>query len=123
MKEFHGSPAEDPDFPFIYTVSHGAVHRMSERNLERIVKKYADITRQDYPSLPDPVYPHMLRRTRGTGLYRDGVPIEAIAPISRRPGIIMHYHHWNRSGQQWKKEQVSSHRETRSLNGRTMKTN
>ena len=79
MKEFHGSPAEDPDFPFIYTVSHGAVHRMSERNLERIVKKYADITRQDYPSLPDPVYPHMLRRTRGTGLYRDGVPIEAIA--------------------------------------------
>lgn len=79
MKEFHGSPAEDTDFPFIYTVSHGAVHRMSERNLERIVKKYADITRQDYPSLPDPVYPHMLRRTRGTGLYRDGVPIEAIA--------------------------------------------
>ena len=79
MKEFHGSPAEDPDFPFIYTVSHGAVHRMSERNLERIVKKYADITRQNYPSLPDPVYPHMLRRTRGTGLYRDGVPIEAIA--------------------------------------------
>ena len=102
MKEFHGKSAEDPDFPYIYTVSHGAVHRMSERNLERIVKKYADITRQIYPSLPDPVYPHMLRRTRGTGLYRDpslpdpvyphmlrrtrgtglyrdGVPIEAIA--------------------------------------------
>ena len=79
MKEFHGSSADIPDFPFIYTVSHGEVHRMSERNVERIVKKYADITRQKYPSLPDPVYPHMLRRTRGTGLYRDGVPIEAIA--------------------------------------------
>ena len=111
MKEFHGSPAEDTDFPFIYTVSHGAVHRMSERNLERIVKKYADITRQDYPSLPDPVYPHMLRRTRGTGLYRDGVPIEAIAS-----------HHWNRSGQQWKKGQVSSHREARNQNGLMTKT-
>ena len=79
MKEFHGSSADIPDFPFIYTVSHGEVHRMSERNVERIVKKYADITRQKYPCLPDPVYPHMLRRTRGTGLYRDGVPIEAIA--------------------------------------------
>ena len=79
MKEFHRSSADIPDFPFIYTVSHGEVHRMSERNVERIVKKYADITRQKYPSLPDPVYPHMLRRTRGTGLYRDGVPIEAIA--------------------------------------------
>ena len=79
MKEFHGSSADIPDFPFIYTVSHGEVHRMSERNVERIVKKYADITRQKYPSLPDPVYPHMLRRTRGTGLYRDGDPIEAIA--------------------------------------------
>ena len=79
MKEFHGSSADIPDFPFIYTVSHGEVHRMSERNVERIVKKYADITRLKYPSLPDPVYPHMLRRTRGTGLYRDGVPIEAIA--------------------------------------------
>ena len=79
MKEFHGSSADIPDFPFIYTVSHGEVHRMSERNVERIVKKYADITRQKYPSLPDPVYPHMLRRTRGTGLYRDGVPIEAIS--------------------------------------------
>ena len=61
MKEFHGSSADIPDFPFIYTVSHGEVHRMSERNVERIVKKYADITRQKYPSLPDPVYPHMLR--------------------------------------------------------------
>ena len=79
MKEFHESSADIPDFPFIYTVSHDEVHRMSERNVERIVKKYADITRQKYPSLPDPVYPHMLRRTRGTALYRDGVPIEAIA--------------------------------------------
>jgi hypothetical protein len=52
---------------------------MSERNIERIVKKYADLTREKHPDLPDPVYPHMFRRTRGTGLYRDGVAIEAIA--------------------------------------------
>ncbi len=67
------------DRPFLYTRLHDMIHRMSERNVERIVKKYADLVRKDHPDLPDPVYPHMLRRTRGTGLYRDGVPIEAIA--------------------------------------------
>ena len=56
---------------------------MSERNAERIIKKYADIFRKEHPDLPKRVYPHMLRRTRATGLYRDGVEIEF---ISRIPG-------------------------------------
>jgi len=67
--------------PFIYTVIKGEVGRMSERNVERIVKKYADKIRKDHPDLPESVYPHMLRRTRATGMYRDGVPIETIAVI------------------------------------------
>ncbi len=69
----------DKTHPFFYTTIHGIDNRMSERNVERIVKKYADIVRSDYPDIPSSVYPHMLRRTHGTGLYRDGVPIEAIA--------------------------------------------
>lgn len=78
MFEYHdGHPAKNT--PFIYTIQHGVMNRMSERNIERIVKKYADQIRENYPDLPETVYPHMLRRTRGTGLYRDGVPIEAIA--------------------------------------------
>jgi len=78
IKEYFEVDA-DKTHPFIYTTIHGVEHRMSERNVERIVKKYADIIRKDHPDLPDTVYPHMFRRTRGTGLYRDGVPIEAIA--------------------------------------------
>lgn len=54
---------------------------MSERNVERIVKKYADIVRKENPDMPMKVYPHMLRRTRASGWYRDGVPIETIAVI------------------------------------------
>ena len=114
MKEFHGSPAEDTDFPFIYTVSHGAVHRMSERNLVPAFR-----TRSIHTCCAG-------RAEQGctaTGSRSRRSPWQWGTPISRRPGIIMHSHHWNRSGQQWKKEQVSSHRETRSLNGRTMKTN
>lgn len=67
--------------PFIYTVIKGEIGRMSERNVERIVKKYADIIRKEHPDIPASVYPHMLRRTRATGMYRDGVPIETIAVI------------------------------------------
>ncbi len=67
--------------PFVYTVIKGSIDRMSERNVERIVKKYADIVRKKHPDLPEKVYPHMLRRTRISGWYRDGVPIETIAVI------------------------------------------
>lgn len=67
--------------PFIYTVIKGQMGRMSERNLERIVKKYGDIVRKTKPDLPPQIYPHMLRRTRATGWYRDGVPIETVAVL------------------------------------------
>ena len=69
------------DTPLFYTVIHGKMNHMSQRNVERIVKKYADLTRETHPSLPDTVYPHMFRRSRATGLYRDGVPLEMIAAI------------------------------------------
>ena len=59
----------------------GEIGRMSERNVERIIKKYADKIRCDHPDLPDSVYPHMLRRTRATRMYRDRIPIETIAVI------------------------------------------
>jgi len=78
VMEYH-SKRKDYDHPFVYTVIHGRTHRMSERNLERIVKKYADIARNASPELPDSIYPHLLRRTRATGMYRDGVDIELIA--------------------------------------------
>ena len=81
MDEFHDTEIYDETGaePFIYTTIHDTHHRMSERNLERIIKKYADIVRKKHPQMPPSVYPHMFRRTRGTGMYRDGVTVEAIA--------------------------------------------
>jgi len=67
--------------PFIYTIIKGKTDRMSERNVERIVKKYGDMIRKEKPDIPPQIYPHMLRRTRASGWYRDGVPIEVIAVI------------------------------------------
>ncbi|WP_031553287.1 tyrosine-type recombinase/integrase [Oribacterium sp. FC2011] len=77
---YHKNPKEQ-SLPFIYTVIKGIKCRMSERNVERIVQKYADMVRKKGLHIPDRVYPHMLRRTRASGWYRDGVPIETIAVI------------------------------------------
>jgi len=49
------------DTHLFYTIIHGKMNRMSGRNVERIVKKYADLVRQENPGLPDSCYPHMLR--------------------------------------------------------------
>lgn len=74
----HGTHPLSGNYLF-FTKTDGQMKQMSERNIERILKKYADEIRSDFPELPATVYPHMLRRTRATGLYRDGVELELIS--------------------------------------------
>lgn len=63
-----------------FTIQHGRKNRMSERNVERIVKKYGYIARQIHPEgIPERIYPHLLRRTRACHLYQSGIPVEMIA--------------------------------------------
>ena len=80
LKNIHVDP-NDRDNPLFYSTYGGKLHMMTERNIERIVKKYADIVRETHPNLPQSVYPHMFRRTRATGLYRDGVELEMVSRI------------------------------------------
>lgn len=77
---YHDQDAQS-DTPLFYTIIHGKLNHMSQRNVERIVKKYGDSIKENYPTAPDTTYPHMLRRSRATGLYRDGVPLELISAI------------------------------------------
>ena len=79
LEAYHGGN-RDPSTPLVYTVTHGAVHPMSERNVERIVSKYGDVARKEHPGIPK-TYPHMVRRTRATTLYRDDVPIEQVSTL------------------------------------------
>lgn len=72
---------EDPSTPLFPTVIHYQVSHMTERNVERILTKYASQLKQEGVSLPDSVYPHMMRRSRATGMYRDGVPLEMVSAI------------------------------------------
>ena len=77
----NGLNGKSPDTPLFPTVVHGSVSHMTERNVERILKKYADQLKAEGVDLPESVYPHMFRRSRATGLSRDGVPIEMVSTI------------------------------------------
>ena len=79
MEKFHAK--HDRDHPFFYTVIKGHMGAMSTGNVERILKKYADMIRHNHPDLPRSVYPHMVRRTRSTNLYQSGVELELLARI------------------------------------------
>lgn len=78
MNEYH--PERNSDSPFIYTVIDGNQKHMSTRNVQKLIKKYADKARENH-ELPKSVSPHTFRRTRGTGLYRDGVDLAAISVL------------------------------------------
>lgn len=77
--EFH--PGKKLQTAFFYTTIHGAAGHMSRRNVERVVKKYADAIRPEHPDLPESVSPHTIRRTRATGLFQDGVDLAAISTM------------------------------------------
>ena len=73
--------AIDRTRPLFYTVIHGKMNPMSVRNVERIVKKYGEMIRADHPNMPESIYPHLLRRSKASGLYQDGVPIEVVSTL------------------------------------------
>lgn len=78
LSVFHTKDTEATDLLF-YTTIRGETGKMSEANVERLLKKYAAQVRETYPDIPERVHPHMLRRTRATGLYRDGVDLSIIS--------------------------------------------
>lgn len=80
IKHYH-STNKEKDTPLFYTTIHSKINHMSSRNIERIIDKYTKKARKLCPDMPEKIYPHMFRRTRATGLYRDGTPIEIVSAI------------------------------------------
>lgn len=75
---FHRNGNND-DF-LIYTIHDGTKHKMSADNVQRIIKKYADMARgtdSDFPEL----HPHMLRHSYGAVLYRNNMSKAEIAKL------------------------------------------
>jgi site-specific recombinase XerD len=73
---------DNPDTNLLfYTIIKGRSGKMSQGNVERFMKQYANKARETCPEVPPRVYPHMLRRTRATDLYRSGVEIALVSRI------------------------------------------
>ena len=71
---------KNPDEHLFYTVLRGEKGIMSEDNIQRILKKYADKARISDPSFPG-VHPHLLRHSYGAQLYRLGLSLAEIAKL------------------------------------------
>lgn len=80
MSIYHADGSNADDYLF-YTVIKGKVGSVSMSTVERILQKYADEARKEYPDIPEHVYPHLFRAERATHLYRDGVDSIMISKI------------------------------------------
>lgn len=80
IRVFHAGSSDRHALLF-YTRIKGRTGKMSEGNVERFVKQYAEQARQHCNEIPDKTHPHMFRRTRATNLYQSGVELALIARI------------------------------------------
>jgi len=79
IRIYHANSSRD-SFLFSTTIK-GETDKMSSGNVQRILKKHADLARKKCPVMPETVHPHMLRRTRATNLYQDGVDLELVSTL------------------------------------------
>lgn len=70
-----------------YTHIKGTIGKMSEGNVERFIQQYANQARGQCPDIPPRVHPHMLRRTRATHLYQNGVELALVSRILGHAGL------------------------------------
>lgn len=75
---FH-SIQKDDNYLF-YTKIKGIQGRMSEDNVQRIVKKYGILAKEKDNTIPE-VHPHLLRHSYGAQMYRLGVSLPEIAKL------------------------------------------
>ena len=64
-----------------FTTINGISNEMSSGNVRRFIQQYANEARDSGIDVPNTVYPHMLRRTRATNLYQDGIDIEMVSKV------------------------------------------
>ena len=77
---YHGNGNSGTQLLF-YTVIKNEIGMISEANVERFISAYARKAQSSCPSIPDRVHPHMLRRTRATQLYQNGVSLPVVSRL------------------------------------------
>ena len=78
LREFH--PGKEMELPLFYTATHGIKHLLSDDTMQKLLKKYTDISRHTV-TMPEKVHFHMLRKTRAMDLYQAGCPLPYIQQL------------------------------------------
>jgi len=76
-RQFHNE--DEPSAPMFYTKHKGMKTVMSDDNVARFMKKYADIARGECNEIPENVHPHLLRKSRAMHLYQGGMPLSVLS--------------------------------------------
>ncbi|MBR1641080.1 MAG: tyrosine-type recombinase/integrase [Butyrivibrio sp.] len=77
QERFHDK--ENLSAPMFYTIHRGKKTSMSDDNVARFIKKYADIARKSCDKIPKNVHPHLLRKSRAMHLYQAGMPLSVLS--------------------------------------------
>jgi len=64
-----------------YSVRDGVCCKLCVRTVQVFLKKYAEKARETDKTIPQNVYSHMLRRSKATELYRNGMSLELVSGI------------------------------------------
>lgn len=78
LKRFRIDPMDSENTLF-FTTMHGRKQRMSDDNVARFLKKYAEAAHMKCGDVPGKVTPHMFRHSRALSLYRKGMPLPLIS--------------------------------------------
>ena len=76
---FHPDAGSNPEEPLFYTERKGVRCAISDDTIRVILNKYADMARQHSSTIPERVYPHLLRHSRAMHLYQNGMDLSLIA--------------------------------------------
>jgi len=81
IRVFHQGSQDSKQNLLFFTKIKGNTGKMSEGNVERFIKQYAEQAKSICGEIPEKTHPHMFRRSRATMLYQSGVELALISRI------------------------------------------
>jgi len=77
MKIYH--PESNNEKYIFFVTTHKITHKMSDDNVNLILKKYAKKVAEEDDNMPLSIHAHMIRHSRAMHLYKGGMPLPLVA--------------------------------------------